>query len=30
MEYTIVAGVLSMMAFYVWIIARSLKEPEWQ
>jgi hypothetical protein len=30
MEYSIVAGVVSVMALYVWIIARSLREPEWQ
>jgi hypothetical protein len=29
MHYLIVAGVLSMTALYVLIIARCLKEPEW-
>jgi hypothetical protein len=30
MEYLIVLGVVSMMALYVLIIARCLKQPEWQ
>jgi hypothetical protein len=30
MEYAIVAGIISMMALYVWIIASCLREPEWQ
>jgi len=30
MEYMIVASIVAMMALYVWIIARCLKEPEWQ
>jgi hypothetical protein len=30
MEFLILTGVVAMMALYVLIIARSLKEPEWQ
>ncbi len=30
MEYMIVFGIVSMMALYALIIARGLKEPEWQ
>jgi hypothetical protein len=30
MEYLIAVGVVSMMALYALIIARCLKEPEWQ
>jgi len=30
MEYLISTGVVAMMALYVVIIARCLKEPEWQ
>ena len=30
MEFLIVTGVVTMMALYVLIIARCLKEPEWQ
>ncbi len=30
MEYMIVFGIASMMALYALIIARCLKEPEWQ
>jgi hypothetical protein len=30
MEYLIVVGVAVMMALYALIIARCLKEPEWQ
>jgi hypothetical protein len=30
MEYLIVIGVVAMMALYVVVIARCLKEPEWQ
>jgi len=30
MEYMIVFAVVSMMALYALIIARCLKEPEWQ
>jgi hypothetical protein len=29
MEYLIVIGVAAMMALYVVIIARCLKQPEW-
>ncbi len=30
MEYLIVVGVAATMGLYVWIIARCLREPEWQ
>lgn len=30
MEYLIIVGVVAMMALYTVIIARCLKEPEWQ
>jgi len=30
MEYVIAVGVAVMMALYTLIIARCLKEPEWQ
>ena len=30
MEYLIATAVVAMMALYVLIIARCLKEPEWQ
>jgi hypothetical protein len=30
MDYLIVVGVVSMMALYVVIIARCLREPEWR
>ena len=30
MEYLIASGVVAMMALYVLIIARCLREPEWQ
>jgi len=30
MEYVIAFSVVAMMALYVLIIARSLREPEWQ
>lgn len=30
MEYLIVFAVVAMMALYVWIIARCLRQPEWQ
>ncbi len=30
MEYLIVVGVVAVMALYVVIIARCLREPEWQ
>jgi len=30
MEYVIVLGVVGTMALYTLIIARCLKEPEWQ
>jgi len=30
MEFLIVTGVVTTMALYVLIIARCLKEPEWQ
>jgi hypothetical protein len=30
MEYVIAVGVVAMMALYTLIIARCLKEPEWQ
>jgi hypothetical protein len=30
MEYLIVVGVVVMMTLYVVIVARCLKEPEWQ
>jgi len=30
MEFLIVTGVVTMMALYVLIIVRCLKEPEWQ
>ena len=30
MEFLIVTGVVTVMALYVLIIARCLKEPEWQ
>jgi len=30
MEYLIVVGVALMMALYTLIIARCLREPEWQ
>jgi hypothetical protein len=29
MEYLIVIGIVAMMALYVVIIARCLKQPEW-
>jgi len=30
MEYVIAFGVVAMMALYALIIARCLREPEWQ
>jgi hypothetical protein len=30
MEYVIAVGVVAIMAIYTLIIARCLKEPEWQ
>jgi hypothetical protein len=30
MEYVIAFGVVAMMGLYVLIIARCLREPEWQ
>ena len=30
MEYVIAFGVVAMMALYVLIVARCLREPEWQ
>jgi hypothetical protein len=30
MEYLVVFGVIAMMALYALIIARCMREPEWQ